>query len=294
MDFALLRAFLETADRGALSRAARVLGISQPSLSQQIQRLERHLGAAVFLRHGRGVTLTEAGEALYPRARRLLEELRAAEDSVRRGRRAGAALTIGAIPTVAPYVLPDALKRVRARDASRRLSIVEDYSAVLSRQLQAGELDVVIAAQPYPFEHLDLEVLGDDALVMAVPASHAAARAGTITLDALREAPAVTLDPAHCLGEQIADFCAHRHVHPAVVCRTAQLATVLELVGAGVGVSIVPALAAARHPLPTVAYVPLADHVLRRQIVAAWRPGTKRSAAARGFVDCVRDVLRGW
>jgi LysR family hydrogen peroxide-inducible transcriptional activator len=294
MELAQLRAFLETADAGALSRAARVLGVAQPSLTQQIQRLERHLGTALFHRHARGVVLTEAGEALYPRARRLLDELRAAESAVRRGRRSRAPLTVGAIPTVAPYVLPEALKRLRARDATRQVAIREEVSAALARQLQAGELDVVIAAQPYPFDHLDVEVLGEDALVVAVPATHAAARAGVITLDELRDAPAVTLDPAHCLGEQVADFCSSRHVHPAVACRTVQLATVLELVGVGVGVSIVPALAAARQPLPTVAFVPLADQPLRRQIVAAWRPTARRTVAARAFVDCVREALRGW
>ena len=106
MDSTLLRAFLETADAGALSRAARALGISQPSLTVQIQRLEKHLGTPLFTRHGRGVVLTDAGKALYPRARRILEEVRATEDAVRRQHDESAeTLTIGAIPTVAPYLL---------------------------------------------------------------------------------------------------------------------------------------------------------------------------------------------
>lgn len=295
MDMVLLRAFLETADTGALSRAARQLGLSQPSLTVQIQRLEKHLGATLFVRHGRGVGLTEAGKALYPRARRLLDEMRAAEDVVRREVSAsGATLSVGAIPTIAPYVLPDALKRFRARHADARIALREDYSASLARLLLDGALDVVIAAQPYPFEHLDTESLGTDALLVAVPATHAAARAGRITLEQLRDAPAVTLDPAHCLGEQVARFCSSHAVSPSVVCRSAQLATVLELVGAGVGVSIVPAVAASRHNTPSCAYVPLVDHPLEREIVAVWRRGAERSDAARAFVESVRDVVRGW
>lgn len=295
MDSTLLRAFLETADTGALSRAARQLGLSQPSLTVQIQRLEQHLGTRLFRRHGRGVALTDAGKALYPRARKILDEVRATEDAVRRdGRDAGGTLRVGAIPTVAPYVLPDALRRLRGRQATIRVELREDYSAVLAKLLVDGALDVVIAALPYPFEHLDTEALGTDPLVVAVPASHPAARAARITLAQLRDAPAVTLDPAHCLGAQVAGFCSSREVNPAVVCRSAQLATVLELVGAGVGVSIVPAIAAVRHNTPQCAYVPLAEYALERQIVAVWRRGTAHLPAARAFVESVREVVRGW
>jgi len=294
MDTTLLRAFLETADAGSLSRAARSLELSQPSLTGQIQRLEQHLATALFDRHGRGVTLTEAGKALYPRARRILDSVRETEDAMRREAAEGAGtLSVGAIPTVAPYVLPAAIQRLRARHAAMRVELREDYSAVLARLLLDGALDVVIAAVPYPFEHLDTERLGSDALVVAVPATHPAARAGRITLAQLRDAPAVTLDPMHCLGEQVAGFCSSREVSPSVVCRSAQLATVLELVGAGVGVSIVPVMAAARHNTPQCAYVPLADHTLQREIVAVWRRGAARSPQANAFVDCVRDVVRG-
>ncbi len=293
MDTLLLRAFVETADAGSLSRAARQLALSQPSLTGQIQRLELHMGTPLFDRHGRGVTMTDAGKALYPRARRILEEVRATEDAVRREGADGAGtLSVGAIPTVAPYVLPAAVQRMRARHTALRVELREDYSAVLAKLLLDGTLDVVIAALPYPFEHLDTEFLGRDELVVAVPASHTAARAGRITLSQLRDAPAVTLDPAHCLGEQVAGFCSSRQLSPSVVCRSAQLTTVLELVGAGVGISIVPAMAAVRHNTPQCAYVPLADHTLQREIVAVWRRGAAQSVQARAFVECVREVVR--
>jgi LysR family hydrogen peroxide-inducible transcriptional activator len=295
MDRTLLRAFLETADAGSLSRAARRLGISQPSLTLQIQRLEQHLGTRLFQRHGRGVEMTDAGKTLYPRARKLLDEMRATEDAVRReGAEQESTLRVGAIPTVAPYLLPDALRRAHARQSRVRMELREDYSAALAKLLLDGALDVAIAALPYPFEHLETELLGVDRLLVAVPAQHAAARAGRITLAQLRDAPAVTLDPAHCLGEQVAGFCSSQDVNPSVVCRSSQLATVLELVGAGVGVSIVPAIAAARHNTPQCAYVPLAEYELRREIVAVWRRGSARPAAAQAFVECVRDVVRGW
>ena len=296
MDGNLLRAFLAAADAGSLSGAARALGVSQPSLTAQIQRLEAQLGARLFTRHGRGVSLTEAGTTLAPRARALLDAMRTTEEAVRRGEaEAARTLNVGAIPTIAPYVLPAALQRLRARLPEVRVALHEDYSEALARQLEEGQLDVGIAALPYDFAPLATEPLGTDALVVAVPASHAAARAGRITLEELHGAPAITLDPAHCLGSQVAGFCASREVSPSVVCRSAQLATVLELVGAGVGVSIVPAMAAARHNTPRCAYVPLAEQPLEREIVAVWPRGAgDATEAARAFVACVRDVVRGW
>ena len=278
-----------------MSRAARQLGISQPSLTLQVQRLEHHLGTQLFRRHGRGVALSEAGVALYPRARRILEEMRATETAMRRE---GAArvnrLTVGAIPTIAPYVLPDALHRLRGQVPDARVELREDYSAVLAKLVADGTLDVAIAALPYAFEHVDTEPLGDDRLVVAVPSHHAAARAGRITLAQLRDAPAVTLDRAHCLGDQVAGFCSSHDVNASVVCHSSQLTTVLELVGAGMGVSIVPAIAATRHNTPRCTYVPLVGHDLRREIVAVWRRDSVRAPVALAFVACVRDVIRNW
>jgi LysR family hydrogen peroxide-inducible transcriptional activator len=294
VETSLLRAFIATADAGALSRAARRLGISQPSLTVQIQRLEQYLGASLFDRHGRGVALTDVGKALYPRARRIMDEVRATEESLRRDVAEGfGTLVVGAIPTVAPYVLPGAIERLRARHPNMRIELREEYSAVLAELLHDGALDVAIAALPFVFENLEIESLGTDDLLVAVPVEHPAARAGHITMDEIRGAPTVTLDRAHCLGEQVSGFCTSRHVSPAVVCRSAQLSTVFEMVGVGVGISIVPAMAAARHNTARHACVPLADVPLQREIVAVWRKDRSKPALARAFVDCVREVVKG-
>lgn len=294
MDSGLLHAFLETANAGALSRAARRLGISQPSLSVQIQRLEEYLGTQLFERGSRGVVLTDAGKSLYPRARRILDDMRATEDVLRREVAEGyGTLTVGAIPTITPYVLPGALERLRGTHPTMRIELREDYSAVLAELLHDGALDVVIAALPYPFDQLELESLGFDALLVAVPIAHPAARAGRISLEQLQGAPTVTLDPAHCLGDQVTGFCSSHLIQPSVVCRSAQLATVFELVGAGIGLSIVPAMAAARHNTSQCAYVPLVDFDLRREIIAVWPRDRSRSVMARAFVDGVRHVVQG-
>ncbi|HEY0929627.1 MAG TPA: LysR family transcriptional regulator [Gemmatimonas sp.] len=294
MDITLLRAFLEVADAGAFSRAARRLGLAQPSLSLQIQRLEQQLGTTLFERHGRGVALTDVGKGLYPRARRIVDDVRAAEEAVRREVAEGfGSITVGAIPTIAPYVLPAALERLQHRHPGARVELREDYSAVLADLLRDGAIDVAIAALPYDFGTLPRDVLGSEALLVAVPSMHPAARAGKITLAQLQDAPTVTLDPVHCLGDQVAGFCNAKQVNPSVVCRSSQLTTVFEMVGAGMGLSIVPQMAAAKHNTSRCAVVPLTDMVLEREIVALWPRDRAPAKVAMTFVDCVRQVVNG-
>lgn len=292
MEITLLRAFAEVADAGSVSRAARRLGIAQPSLSVQLQRLETHLGVRLLDRHARGVTLTDAGRALLPRARRILEDIRLAEEVLRHDVATGqGTLTVGAIPTIAPYLLPLAIEQLRAVHPAARVEIREDYSAGLAEALADYLIDCAIVATPFAYDTIELEPLGADPLLVAVPRSHAAAAQGTISLDALRQSATITLDRAHCLGEQVAVFCASNQVAAPVTCRTAQLTTVFALVAAGAGVSIVPAMAAAQHRDSRLTCVALGDTPLERQIVAAWRRDRTRSHLARTFVGFVREAL---
>lgn len=294
MDTTWLRAFVETAAAGSVSRAARRLGLSQPSVSVQLRRLEQHLTVQLFDRHGRGIALTEAGRALLPRARRILDDIRTTEETLRREVAAGqGTIVVGAIPTIAPYLLPPALERLRAAFPEARVEIREDYSANLAEALGDDLLDCAIVASPYSYGAIELESLGRDALLVAVPAAHEAARRGHMSIEALRVEHTITLDRAHCLGEQIAGFCTSRQVAAHVACRTAQLTTVFAMVASGLGVSIVPAMARdahadARHELVAIRNVPL-----EREIVAAWRRDRARSALARAFVGMVREELRG-
>jgi LysR family hydrogen peroxide-inducible transcriptional activator len=293
MDTGSLRAFVETAAAGSVSRAARRLGVSQPSLSVQLRHLEEHLGVALFERHARGIVLTDAGRALLPRARRILDDIRTAEESMRREVAVGrGTIAVGAIPTIAPYLIPRALEHMRIMHPKAQVEIREDYSAALAEALADNLLDCAIVASPYAYDSIETETLGTDALLVAVPAEHAAARRRHITIDALRTEPAVTLDRAHCLGEQIAGFCTSRQVSPNITCRTAQLSTVFAMVAAGLGVSIVPAMAAHSHADVRHVFLPIEDVPLEREIVVAWRRDRAHSPLALAFVEILRDELR--
>jgi LysR family hydrogen peroxide-inducible transcriptional activator len=293
MDTRQLRYFVATAETGSVSRAAARCGVAQPSLSLALRKLEESLGTPLFDRTPRGMCPTDAGRALLPRARRILAEIESIESGLTADVEAGAgSLALGAIPTIAPYVVPAALAALRSEMPACRVTLREDYTENLVEALAAGEIDCALASTPLEDDRLDVEVLAQEELLVAVPAGHASATRPFITLADLRGQPAIALDEAHCLGRQIQGFCASRGVSPTIVCRTAQLATVFELVAAGMGVSIVPECAAAAYGQSRWRYLHLRQSRPTRQLAVAWRRGRTRPRAAARLVASLPNVLK--
>lgn len=290
MELHQLRYFIATAETGSVSRAATRCRVAQPSLSQQIKKLEEGLGARLFDHLGRGMRLTQEGRALLPRARRILAEVRDVETNLKRDLEHGGELAIGAIPTMAPYLLPAALRSVRRELPQCALSVREDLTEALIESLVDDQLDCAIVSTPIASDLVEVEVLGEEELVVVVPADHPRSDQPTITLEHLRGQARLSLREEHCLGRQIEGFCSSRHVASWVVCHTTQLQTILELVALGVGLSIVPEMAGAAAPAGC-RFVRLSRQRPTRQIAAAWRRGRTRSAAATLLVQCVRSRL---
>lgn len=295
MELHQLRYFVAAAETQSVTRAAARCGVAQPSLSQQIARLERAMGARLFDRLGRGVALTDAGRALLPRARRILAEVRDAETNVQReadeGAGGAATLAVGAIPTIAPFVLPRAIKLLRLAHRACEPRIREAYTEDLLELLLDNELDCALTSTPIEDDRLEVDVLAHEELVVAMPASHALAKRPTIGWEELRAEPVVTLDEMHCLGRQIEGFCSVRATAARVVCRTTQLATIFELVALGLGVSIVPEMAARHHGTRRWRYARLALHKPIRQVAMVWRKDRERPRLSRRLAEFVAGGL---
>jgi len=284
MEMHQLTYFVAAAEAGSMTLAARRCRVAQPSLSQQVRKLEDGLGVELFDRVGRGVVLTDAGRALLPRARRILGEVRETRENLRREIEGGAGrLTIGAIPTIAPYLLPPVLAELRGAFPGCELIVREDLTANLVEAVVDHELDVAITSKPIDHELVEVEVIGSEALLVVTPAPHPLATVGKITLSDLREQATVSLHEMHCLGEQIGAFCAASGVRPDVVCRTTQLATVLEFVRLGLGVSLVPAMACACDTSGERSYLRLARKQPTREIALIRRHGRTQPIASRGL-----------
>jgi LysR family hydrogen peroxide-inducible transcriptional activator len=287
MELHQLRYFVAVAETGSFTRAAEREGVTQPTLSEQIMRLEdRHkgLGKRLFDRLGRKVVLTDAGHELVGRAQAIL----AAVDEARRAvmnSAEGGQLRVGAIPTIAPFLLPGTVARVRQSHPAVQLQLKEDLTERLLADLLAGDLDVGVMALPVRDDRLHAERLFSEPLVMALPAAHRLRKKAEVKLGDVVDEPFILLDDMHCFGDQVLSFCRRGGVEPKVVCRGEQIVTLLAMVGAGQGVTVVPEMAAAGAPSPDRVYRPLGKPTPTRTLCAVWHKQRYRPASVRAFVD---------
>jgi len=276
MEIRQLRYFIAAAEAGSVSRAAERCQVAQPSLSQQLRRLEAALGVSLFDRLGRGIALTDAGRAMLPRARRIIGEVDDAQSNLVRDTETTGRLVVGAIPTIAPYVLPPALRQMRIDLPEVEMTIHEATTEDLIDAVVDMRVDCAVMSTPLDHELLEVKVTGQDELLLVVPRGHELAERKEVAWSVVHGKPAVTLREMHCLGKQIEAFCTARGTAPRTVCRSTQLATVFELVEMGLGISIVPEMAAVRHGDDRCRYIRFAQHKPVRQIAIAWRRDRSR------------------
>lgn len=286
MEIHQLRYFLAVARTCHFSRAAEQCHVAQPSLSQQIMKLEAELDERLFERTKRQVALTPAGEILRVHAERVIEEMELARDKVRevRGLLRGRVL-LGAIPTIAPYFLPARLRAFGEKYPGIEVVVHEDTTAQLSAGVLAKEIDVALLSPPVERAGLASEEFFAEPLLVALPAAHRLATKRRLTLDDLESEAFILMKEEHCLSGQALQFCRLQGFAPRVSFRSAQLETVLAFVAAGPGVSIIPAMA--RRALPpgvvgrTVAGV-------TRPIGVIYRGASPLTRAARTLIDFLR------
>jgi LysR family transcriptional regulator, hydrogen peroxide-inducible genes activator len=292
MELHQLRYFVAVAQTGSFTRAAELCLISQPSLSQQVKKLEDGLGQRLLDRLGKRAALTDAGKALLERATHILAAVDNAERQLKDfDQSVSGRLAIGAIPTVAPYLLPDALRAFTRAYPSVELIIQEDLTAHLLAAAAAGDLDLALVALPITDDRLAVEPLFTEPLLLALPLGHRFQR-GRVSLNEVREERFIVLDEMHCLGEQLQSICNEAGCQ-RIACRSSQLSTVQTLIALGQGVSLLPAMAQAADRSRRVAYRPLAEPQPTRTIVAVWHKYRYHSTAAEFFLGTLKEQARG-
>ena len=286
MELHQLRYFLAVARTRNFSRAAEQCHVAQPSLSKQIMKLEEELDERLFERTKREVALTPAGELFRGHAERVLEEVELARDKVRevrglvRGR-----VTLGALPTVAPYYLPTRLRAFAAAFPGIEVVVHEDTTAHLAAAVLAREIDVALVSLPVERAGLETEEFFDEDLLVVLPAGHALATKRKLTLDDLEHEAFILMKEGHCLAGQALQFCRLNGFAPRVSFRSAQIETVQAFVAEGWGVSIVPAMAR-KTGAAGVRYRALAG--MSRSIGVITRAGRGPSRVVRTLVDFLR------
>jgi LysR family hydrogen peroxide-inducible transcriptional activator len=290
-----LRYLVALADERHFGRAAERCHVSQPTLSAQLRKLEEYLGVPLVERRPRHVALTEAGQRVVERARRILLEADAIVESSRAGRDPLAGtLRLALIPTVGPYLLPQVARRLK-RDLPRlKLMLYEYRTGPLLEKLGSGEIDLGILALPVPLDGLAAAPLYDEPFMLAVPAGHPLATKERVRPEDLHGESVLLLEDGHCLRDQALELCGRVGVHEEQDYRATSLETLRQMVAAGHGVTLMPTLAAG-SPAGAARGLRMRPFVRpspARTIGAVWRKSTTRAPAIEALVQSIRSVMK--
>lgn len=283
--------FVAVADEGHFTRAADRVHVAQPSLSKQIAKLERELGASLFSRARGHVALTPAGEALLPLARRILADVESAPlevgelISLQRGR-----LRLGATPSLCTVLVPQSLRAFHDQFPGIDLVVEEGGSRDLVHKLAEAELDLALIVVPLQTHDpaLAISPLLRERLLVAVPADHALAGRAAIAVTELRRWPLVMFRDGYDLREATIEACRRAGFNPRFAVEGGEMDAALEFAEAGLGPAVVPSLVLALHPrLRGVSLKPR----LERTIAFAHRRDVGLPRAAREFAVLLRGML---
>ena len=243
-DLRQLECFCAVARTNSFTKAAAELGLAQPSLSEQVGKLEQALNSTLFERLNRRVELTPIGEALLPKARALLEDAAALPRHLETAREGiGGVLRVGAIPTILPYFLTPSLRGFVNRYPQVDLHLREATTDELLKQVQDGVLDIAIVSVPVEGAGLVMSELFCEPLYLAVPEDHALAGALQVQLRRVSHERLLILKDGHCLREETLTVCERGRARFEAHFEADQFASIFELIRAGFGVSIVPEMA---------------------------------------------------
>jgi LysR family transcriptional regulator, hydrogen peroxide-inducible genes activator len=278
-------------------KAAEMARISQPALSAQIAEMELLLGATLFERTRRTVVLTEMGRRLLPRIRGILDEIRSLEELAgqRRGTLRGR-LRLGIIPTIAPYLLPLLIPDLRGAYPELTIELREAVTSKLVEDLRLGDLDAIIAALPIDGEGTIAKPLFRDRFLIATSNNDIDVLTSPMTQEDVALERLLLLEEGHCLRDQALAVCSNVKQRQLVNYGATSMATLLQMVGHGMGLTLIPEIAvrteAGRNNVRIIAF---ADPEPSREIGLIWRKQSERredfEALAITIVGCSRRLM---
>jgi len=287
-----LQFLLALSRRESFSKAADDCLVSQSTLSAAIKELETVLDCQIVDRSGRSFQLTRLGAEIVGKARDIVA---ATEDLVQHASCRdilSGAFQLGVIPTIAPFVIPNAAKALRQEYPALELHLREDLTDPLMERLSSGSLDAVLIAFPYHAEGIEHEYVGSDAFVFAAAPDHPLMRKSTIESDDLQGQRLLLLEDGHCLRGHAIDACGLKDNASDRLGATSLL-TLSEMAAAGLGVTLLPELAV-QSGLASAAGLeirPFSPPSPSREIGLAWRKGSPRQEDAKALAAVIRRIL---
>lgn len=294
MELHQLRYVLAVADTGNFTRAAEAVSVSQPSLSQQIAKLESELDHKLFHRLGRRAVATDAGAILIERARRILFEVENVSHEIHDDPALGSEITIGVIQTVAPYILPRLIRRSRNEHPHLQVNTVEGFRGDLIEGVLDGRIDLALIALPYQHPRLAIERIFSEPLMLAVGRKHPLASKRSFSAKDLRDENFIMMGRSSTLTQQVQEYCGKHDFEPAITHRCAQVTTLKSLVGLGLGIAILPKLAQSPQDHDTLVYRQIVGRTPTREIAMVRHLQRYQSQGTRQFLQVLHEVARSY
>jgi LysR family transcriptional regulator, hydrogen peroxide-inducible genes activator len=281
------------ADHKHFGKAAEASFVSQPTLSTQIKKLEDTLNVQLFERTNKQVMLTPIGERVCERARIIVAEAAAIKELARASRAPDSGrITLGIFPTLAPYLLPHVVPKIRRQFPALELFLIEDKTDALLAKLERGQLDAAILASPIHDDNLEHAALFEEPFVFVAPRGHELLKSRKLKLHDLRDQKLLLLEDGHCMRQQALDVCHLAGAQEEQEFRATSLETLRQMVAAGVGMTLLPILAVkppvASNPLLT--WMPFADPAPLRSIGLFWRKSSPISALFQKLAPVLADL----
>jgi LysR family transcriptional regulator, hydrogen peroxide-inducible genes activator len=288
-----LRFLCALAEHRHFGRAADACAVTQSTLSAGLKELEERLGVALVERSHRRALLTPVGEEIVTRGRRLLREAQDLADAAQSAREPLAGpLRLGVIPTIGPYVLPAAMRGLAKIFPKLKLYLREEQTGPLLAKLEAGELDLALIALPYAMGDLEVIALGEDPLLVALPKAHPLAREKRLSRAALAGEALLLMEDGHCLRSHALEACRLAVADRNEIFQGTSLKTLLQMTAGGIGITLVPAIAAPAEISGNAGLVtrPLVGEP-SRTLALAWRRSAARKADFRAFGRYLADII---
>lgn len=283
-----LQYLIAVADLRNFSQAAEACHVSQPTLSNQIRKLEETLGVVLFERTNKRVMATDTGEQIVALARKVMREVDEMYDVANSSHDPLAGkFRLGAFPTLSTYIFPTLVPQITAAMPQLKLVLVEDKTQALIEKLKRGELDAALLALPVADEQLHVETLFNDEFYLAVNPKHPLANQASVKQEQLAEHQLLLLEEGHCLRDQALEVCHLHGISEEQDFRATSLETLRQMVKAGTGITFMPNIACHSDD-SGIKYVPFTQPAPYRTIALVWR----RTSTRLAILEKLQAMLR--
>jgi LysR family hydrogen peroxide-inducible transcriptional activator len=293
MEIHQLKYVVAVAQEKHFQKAADRVHISQPTLSQQIQKLEKELGVYLFERSPHHVNLTPDGERFLPYAISILDTIDKVESNIKKDSQTlSGRVSLGVIPTIGPYLLPSVIKILKRKAPGLTLELHDLTTSLLLEHLRHGKIQIALLALPINEKNIANLSIGEEPFYLAVAKNHPLAQKKHVTPKDFADQQLLVLQEGHCFREQSLEYCKLASNSPRIIFQGSSLNSVMRLTAAKEGVTFVPKMAALPKENPLLKFIPFSSPQPLRELGVIWRMSAPLGTSENMVINCIQEALK--